>query len=903
MNERPRGLDAIFAPHTVAVIGATERAGSIGRAVLWNLIGHPFGATVFPVTPAHESVMGIKAYATIAEVPEPVDLAIIVTPAPSVPEIVGACASAGVRGAIIISAGFREIGAAGAELERRILEEAARGEIRIIGPNCLGIVRPARGLHATFAKASTQAGNIAFITQSGALGGAILDWSLGQHVGFSAFVSIGSMLDVGWGDLITYFGDDPQTRAIVLAMESIGDARAFISAAREIARSKPIIVLKGGRTEPAARAVAAHIGALVGSDDALDATFRRCGLLRVDTIADLFYMADVLAKQPRPRGSRLAIVTNAGGPGVLATDALVAGGGTLAPLADDTFALLERTLPDAWSRGNPIDILGDADASRYATVVEAVARDANVDGVLVIMAPQGLAEATPIAEQLAPFKSVAGKPILASWMGGVEIAEGAAILKRGGIPTFPYADTAARMFNYLWRYDINLRALYETPLPPVDEVQNAESSARAGALLDHAHTAGYTLLSETESKQLLSCYGIPTVETRSAEGPDQAVRLAEEIGYPVVLKLHSHSIAHKRSAGGVRLHVRNAADVRDAFARIRDAVDARDFAGVSVQPMVAGDGYELFLASTLDAQLGPILAFGYGGRLVEAIADRALALPPLNTTLAQRLMERTRIFRALGGARGGPAVDLAALEQILVRFSYLVAQQRHVRAIEINPLFAGPGTIVALDARVELHPPQTPAEEIPRLAIRPYPARYVGSWRTRDGVPLVIRPVRPEDEPLMRAFHDTVSEQSVYMRYAHVLSLRERIGHERLSRLCFIDYDREMALIALHGEASPAIAGVGRLVRLRDAYSAEFAVLVSDTFQHRGLGSELLRRLVELAPNEGIGRVVGYILRENMAMQEVSRRLGFSLRYSEEYGMMEAEILTQRGEVPAQAHV
>ncbi|TAM61883.1 GNAT family N-acetyltransferase [bacterium] len=892
VKTRPRGLDAIFAPHTVAVIGATERPRSVGRAALWNLVGHPFGGTVYPVTPAHPSVMGIKAYPTIGDVPEPVDLAIIVTPAKGVPDLIGACAQAGVRGAIVISAGFREIGAAGAELERRIVEQAACGDMRIVGPNCLGVLRPASNFHASFVGEAAQPGNVAFITQSGAVGAAILDWSTERHIGFSAFVSIGSMLDVGWGDLISYFGEDPHTGAILLAMESIGDARAFVSAARETARGKPIIVLKAGRTREAARAAGAHIGALVGSDEALDATFRRCGLLRVDTIADLFYIADVLAKQPRPRGNRLAVLTNAGGPGVLATDALIAGGGKLAALSEETLAALGHMLPEAWSRNNPVDVLGDADAARYSAAFEALCRDPAADGVLVIMAPQGLAESTSIAQRLAPFAHSTGKPLLASWMGGVEVEEGSAVLRRAGIPSFAYADTAARMFNYLWRYDENLRALYETPLPPDDVISDAATHAQAGELLDASGRAGHTLLAEAESKRLLELYRIPTVPTRIATTSAQAEALAAQIGYPVALKVNSHTIAHKRAAGGVRLDLRGAAEVRAAFEHIRSAVPAADFEGVSVQPMVGEDGFELFLGATLDAQLGPVLAFGHGGRLVETIADRSLGIPPLNTTLARRMLERTRIFHALCDADGTEAVDLAELEQLVVRFSYLVAEQRQVRSIEINPLFASRGRIAALDARVELHAPGTPVESIPPLAIRPYPAQYVDIWYMPDGPAVVIRPVRPEDEPLMRAFHDTVSEQSVYMRYAHVLSLRERITHERLSRVCFIDYDREMALVAIAGGPIPAIIGVGRLVRLRNKRSAEFAVIVSDLYQQRGLGTELLRRLVALAPREGIQRVVGYILRENTGMQEVARRIGFTLRYSDEYGMMEADIQT-----------
>ncbi|MDE2572533.1 MAG: GNAT family N-acetyltransferase, partial [bacterium] len=466
----------------------------------------------------------------------------------------------------------------------------------------------------------------------------------------------------------------------------------------------------------------------------------------------------------------------------------------------------------------------------------------------------------------------------------------AAILRRADVPSFAYADTAARMFNYLWRYEENLRALYETPLPPGDRVQSRATIAQADAQLEPLRRSGETLLSEVESKHLLACYGIPAVATRSARSPEQAVEIARGLGYPVALKLQSRTIVHKSAAGGVELALRNDGDVRAAFARIAASVGASDFAGVSVQPMVSGEGYELFVGAHLDAQLGPILAFGYGGRLVEAIADRSLALPPLNTTLARRMMERTRIFAALSGAREGPCIDVAALEQILVRFSYLVAEQRQIRSIEINPLFAGPRELLALDARIQLHAAGTPAAAIPPLAIRPYPVEYAGSWQMPGGETVTIRPVRPEDEPLMRAFHDTISEQSVYFRYAHMISLRERIGHERLSRVCFIDYDREIALLAVREGAAPAIMGVGRLVRLHGGRSAEFAIVVSDRHQQRGLGTELLRRLVELAPREGIERVVGYILRENGGMQEVSRRLGFTLRYSEEYGMMEAAI-------------
>ncbi|HEY3229184.1 MAG TPA: acetate--CoA ligase family protein, partial [Roseiflexaceae bacterium] len=689
--DRP-SLDAIFAPTSIAVIGATERAGSVGRTILWNLISNPFGGTVFPVNPERRSVLGIKAYPSVAALPEPVDLAVVVNPAPTVPGVIAACVDAGVKGAIIISAGFRETGVAGAALEQQVLAAARRDNIRLIGPNCLGVMRPISGLNATFAGAMVRPGNVGFISQSGALCTAILDWSLRENVGFSAFVSIGTMLDIGWGDLIDYLGDDPHTQSIVLYMESIGDARAFLSAAREVALTKPIIVIKAGRTAAAAQAAASHTGALAGSDAVLDAAFRRCGVLRVNTIADLFHMAEVLGKQPRPSGPRLTILTNAGGPGVLATDALIGNGGTLAPLAPETIAALDRILPTHWSHANPIDILGDADPDRYAQAVEIAAQDPNSDGLLVILTPQAMTDPTQTAERLKPYAKLSGKPLLASWMGGAEVAAGEAILNRANIPTFAYPDTAARAFDDMWRYSDNLRGLYETPVLPAHTDAGAPDHVLAGQIVQAARAAGRTLLTEVESKRLLAAYGIPTVETQVATSVGEAVRCANAIGYPVVLKLFSETITHKTDVGGVRLNLANVGAVQRAYRAIETAVRAKvgaeHFLGVTVQPMIASYGYELIVGSSLDPQFGPVLLFGAGGQLVEVFQDRALALPPLTTTLARRMLEQTRIVSALKGVRGRAPVDLAALEALLVRFSQLVAEQRWITEIDINPLLA-----------------------------------------------------------------------------------------------------------------------------------------------------------------------------------------------------------------------
>lgn len=885
-------LEAIFAPRTVAVLGATEKPGSVGRAILWNLISNPFGGTVFPVNPKRPNVLGIKAYRTIHDVPEPVDLAVVVTPAATVPGVIGECVAAGVRGAIIISAGFKEVGGAGAELERQVLEQARQGRMRIIGPNCLGVMRPYSGLNATFAGEMARPGTVGFISQSGAMCTAILDWSLKEHVGFSAFMSIGSMLDVGWGDLIDYLGNDPYTKCIVIYMETIGDARSFLSAAREVALTKPIIVIKAGRTEAAAKAAASHTGSLAGNDAVLDAAFRRTGVLRVERISEVFNIAEVLAKQPRPKGPRLTVITNAGGPGVLAVDATIRAGGELAPLADDTLDALNGILPAAWSHGNPVDILGDADAERFASAVNIAARDPNSDGILLVLVPTAMCDPTGTAERLKPYARVEGKPVLASWMGGNLVRAGEEILNQAGIPTYSYPDTAARVFQALWNSAYNLRAIYETPSSTGDDddANNHAGRAEAGALVDAARQAGRTVLTEYESKQLLAAYKIPTVETRIARDEEAAAEAAEAIGYPVVLKLHSETITHKTDVGGVQLNLPTADDVRRAFRSIAANVNQKagpdHFLGVTVQPMIRPDSsaYELIIGCSLDSQFGPVLLFGAGGQLVEVFKDSALGLPPLNTTLARRVMEQTRIYTALKGVRGREPVDLPALELLLVRFSRLVVEQPWIREIDINPLLAapGPGGLLALDARVIVHGPEMTEDKLPRPAIRPYPTQYVSPWTTRKGREMLIRPIRPEDEPLLVKFHQMLSERSVSLRYFHAIKLSTRVAHERLTRICYIDYDREMALVAEARDLRTGereIAGVARLGKVHGQDEAEFAMLISDRAQGQGLGTELLSRLIAIAREEKLARVVGDILPENHEMRRICERLGFQLEH------------------------
>jgi acetyltransferase len=688
----------MFAPRSIAVVGATDREGSVGCSILKNLRAFP--GKVFPINPRRTEVLGIAAFKSLRDVGQSIDLAIVVTPAPTVPALIRECVATGVKAVVIISAGFKETGSAGVQLEREILEAAHLNGLRIIGPNCLGIMAPHVGLNATFATAMANPGRVTFLSQSGALCTAILDWSFAQHVGFSAFVSVGSMLDVGWGDLIRHFGDDEHTSSIVIYMESVGDAESFMAAARSVALKKPIVVIKAGRTTEAARAAASHTGAMTGSDAVLDTAFRRAGVLRVDHIEELFDIAEVLSKQPLPLGPRLAIITNAGGPGALATDAAVRAGGQLATLSKATLAALDAALPAHWSHGNPIDVLGDADAARFGAAFQAVANDPGVDGILAVLTPQAMTEPLPIARALIDATKGLNKPVLASWMGDCAVAEARAAMNLAGLPTYDYPDEAARAFQFMWQRHERLKLLRETNRL-ADEHSNVITELRE-KLLAHIDLTP-RLLTEVEAKQLLQLAGIPVVETRACRTLDEAITAADSLGYPVVLKLLSSTITHKTDVGGVQLNLINADKVREAWQLIRDAVPAADFGGVSVQRMIKQRGIELIVGSSIDSQFGPVLLFGAGGTMVEVFQDRALALPPLSPMLAEDWIKQTHIHRALKGVRGQPQANMSALLDVLVKLGNLVLALPEISELDINPLLATPTEVLALDARVVLN--------------------------------------------------------------------------------------------------------------------------------------------------------------------------------------------------------
>lgn len=866
-------LDAIFKPNNVALIGASEREGSVSKTILMNLIVTPFGGGVYPVNPTRAKVCGIKAYKSIKDVPEQCDLAVICIPAKRVLGAVTECGEAGVRGLVIISAGFKEVGKEGAALEQACLEEARKYNMRIIGPNCLGVMVPTTGLNASFASTMALKGEVAFISQSGALMCAMLDWSLKEGLGFSGFVSCGSMVDVDWGDLIYYFGNDPKTKAILIYMESIGNARSFISAAREVALHKPIIVIKPGRTAAAAAAAASHTGSLTGSDDVLTAAFKKAGVVRVDTIEQLFDMAAVLDKQPLAAGPRMTVITNAGGPGVITTDEIVTGGGQLAKISPEAMAEYNSFLPGAWSHNNPVDVLGDAPPAMYAKALKVAGDDKESDGMLVILTPQSVTKPTETAEELAKYAHIEGKPVMASWMGGKDLEKGRAILRDSGIPVFDSPDMAAKIFNYCWAYSSNKEQMYEEPKAPL----HAADPSGAKKIIEKALEEGRNLLTENESKQLLASYGIPVVQTVVCETVEKAQEVAEGMKYPVVVKLNSETITHKSDVGGVQLNIKDKEGVATAWNTIRNNLEKLGkldgFQGVTVQRQLnLSDGYELIFGSNLDSQVGPVIVFGTGGTLVEVYKDSNMALPPLNTASAHHCMEKTKIYKALKGVRGKKPCDLDLLDQVFVRFSELIVDQPWIKELDINPMLATPTDIIALDARVVLHAPGTPVEKLSKPSTRGYPHQYKSTFTMKNGVACEVRPIRPDDETAMKSFEEGLSEAAVKAYMSEAVPLEDRVSHKRLAPLCHPDFDRQIPLIAL---VDGKIVATAHMCKLPLTYNARLMVEVDDAFQKQGLGKYLMEQCVAMAKAEGVQKLGMKYFEDNAAMAKLATEFGF----------------------------
>jgi len=874
-------LDKIFKPQRIAVIGASPRPESVGATVLHNLLNSGSDAVVYPINPKYEAIHGIHTWPSVRDVPKTPDLAVICIPAASVPQMIRECGAAGVMGIIILSAGFREVGEKGRELERQVDQEARKFPgMRIVGPNCLGVIVPGLRLNASFARQLPLAGHVAFISQSGALCTAILDWAEQKGLGFSYFVSIGNMLDIDLGDLIDYFGQQPEVRSIILYAETVTNARKFMSAARAFARVKPIVAYKSGRFAESAKAAASHTGAMAGEDAVFDAAFERAGIERCYEVDDMFDCAELLAWQRPPAGPRLAIVTNAGGPGVMAADALLARGGVLASLSPASLDKLGSSLPAYWSHGNPVDVLGDAPADRYGTATEIVLKDENVDGVLVVLTPQAMTDPTGAAESVGKLAAGSSRPILASWMGGPAVERGIELLNRAGIPTYENPGQAVRAFMHLVSYGRNREILYEMPreLPVRFPLDRQTIQKRFAATLE-GHES---LVPEPVCKGLLAAYGIPTTKTQTASTDDEAVRAARDIGYPVVLKILSPNVSHKTDVGGVRLNLKNDEDVRTAFQQIttsvRTAVPSAKIDGVTVQEQIAESaGQELILGAKKDETFGAVLLLGMGGITAELLKDRVLELPPLNERLARRMLEKLRCWPLLQGYRGRPGVDIDRLLEVLIRFSYLIADSPQIKEFDINPLLASPHRVVALDARAvrdERYRTQT-ARPFEHLAIRPYPEGFNRLATLRNGSQVLLRPIRPEDEQLWHGLIAACSSETIHARFRYLF---KGTTHEMASRFCFIDYDREMAIVAeLEEGDGRKLIGVCRLVADPGHEMAEYAILIGDEWQGQDLGLRLTEFCLEIAKSWGIKRLVATTERTNFRMIALFRRFGFDL--------------------------
>ncbi len=886
-----RHLDRMFAPRSVAVFGASERPGSVGQAVFANLIGGDFEGELYPVNLHHREVVGRKVYRKTTDLPEVPDLAVICTPPETVPGILEDLGVLGTRAAVVVTAGFKEASAdSGRDLEAEMLEHGGRHGLRILGPNCVGLMIPGIGLNASFAPGQPVPGRIGFITQSGALATTVLDWAAEREIGFSSFISLGNCLDVDIGDVIDYLGSDVRTRSILLYMEALTDGRKFMSAARAASRNKPLVVVKSGRAPESARAAASHTGALAGSDEVYAAAIRRAGALRVYGIEDLFRAAEFLGRVRPHEGNRLAILTNGGGPGILATDELVLNGGTLADLGDATRSRLDEVLPHNWSCGNPIDIIGDASPERYRRALEILISAEEVDAVLIVHAPTAMAGSRAIAAELAPVASKAGKPVFGCWLGGASAREAYEEFAAAGLPGFLSPADAVAAFLALQEYRANQTALMETPSEmPTSAVMDPDS---VSVILDRAHREQRNWLSEIEAKCVLAAYGIPAVDTRRAETPEEAARMAVEIGFPVALKVISADITHKSDVGGVVLDLESEQAVHEAAEGIERRVEQLAHArlqGFSVQRMVRRpESVELIVGASTDPVFGPVMVFGSGGTAVEVVGDTVVGLPPLNMSLARQMIDRTRVAKLLAGYRNRPAARADLICDVLVRVARLMTDLQMVESIDINPLLADDEGVVALDARVELR--SADAGPRRRPAIAPYPTHLVERVPFGDGE-ITLRPIRPEDEPAHRDFFNSLEAEDVRFRFFGVIRAPE---HTELARFTQIDYEREMAFIAVDDEGRTL--GVARIALDSLGHRAEFAVVVRSNIKGRGLGRILLSRLIRHCRETGVEEVVGQVLQQNSRMLGLARDLGFRVEAADEDGIHEVILDLSREE-------
>ncbi len=876
-------LNTLFNPKSIAVIGASDTPGRVGYSLFRNLITNGFAGPVYPVNPNRDTVQGVKAYANIAAVPQQVDLAIIATRANTVPDLLKECAESRVLSAVVIAAGFSEAGEEGNRLADQIQHTVASSGMALLGPNCLGFLRPKLNLNASFSRKMAPKGGIAFISQSGALCNAFIEWSIKANVGFSYFVSIGEMVDIGFHDLIDYFGNDPETKSILIYMETLSQARRFMSAARSFARTKPIIVLKVGKSQEGARAALSHTGSVTGNNQIFDAAFRRAGILRVGTVAELFDCAKTLSMQRLPRGNRLAIVTNAGGPGVIATDALIDQNGYLADLSSETLDYLDGVMPPFWSQGNPVDILGDADPARYSTAVKACLRDPNVDGVLTVLTPQAMTDATAVARDLVEKTRATYKTVLAAFLGEIDVAEGRYILEQGKIPAYEKPEDAVRSFLNMYEYQWNLKLLNETPatIPHAFTPHTALNKK----IISNIASSGRFVSTGPEAKLILANYDIPVAKERLACWPAEARAMAAQIGFPVRMKIASPDIIYEAEVGGVVSGIQTEEEIEPAYQKIMRTVhsrlpEARIF-GVTVEQMIE-KGHELLIGSKKDPIFGPVIVFGMGGTGVDVFKDINIGIPPLNMSLAQKLIDGTKIARLLKGHREMTAVDLAAIQFLLYKFAYLVMDFPEISEIDINPFVLDEHGGIVLNAKIVLDEKIAgkTVEPYSHLVICPYPKEYERTFEMRDGKAVLLRPIRPEDELMLVELFKTFSAETMRFRFFGPV---KEASHEMLIRYTHIDYDREIAIVAeLTEEGRKKIIGAAGLIADPYNETAEYAIVVGDPWEKQGLGTLMTRYLLKIARDRGVKKVYAHVLEDNEIMLHVFKKFGFTLRREED---------------------
>ena len=878
----PHYLSRILSARSIAVIGASNQQDAVGSVIFRNLIAMGYEGDLFAVNPKYKKVQGRKSYPAIGEIGRNIDLAVIATPAESLPGIIRECGDADVQGAIVMSAGFAEEGPDGTRLQDRMREAARESGLRIIGPNCLGVMRPSRKINATFSRNSAIPGHLALVSQSGAICSAILDWAEDQRIGFSLVASLGDAMDVDFGDLLDFLALDPETRSILLYVEGIRNARSFISGLRTAARMKPVIVIKSGRHAEGSRAAMSHTGALVGADDVFDAALERAGAVRAQTVQQMFSAAAILSSGARARGNRIAIVTNAGGPGVMATDRAVELDLGIAELGAQTLARLDAALPAHWSHGNPVDILGDADATRYQAALEACLADPGVDGVLAMLTPQAMTDSDASAEAVIRCASGSGqgKPVLACWMGGKHVEKARDLFCKQRLPHFITPEASVEAFAYLTAHQRNQRLLLQVPGPLSDRSPADVDGARM--IIEGALSEGRRTLGTMESKAVLAAFRIPVTQTVQAHNASEALVAASTLGYPLAMKIASPDITHKSDVGGVRLNITTAELVRKSFqAMMQEAAESKPEArleGVTLERMYRSHyGRELMVGVLRDPVFGPVISFGSGGTSVEVLQDRAVALPPLNETLIRGLIGRTRVARLLQRFRHMPPVDTVALEQVLLRISEMVCELPEVAELDINPLIVDEHGLAAVDARIVVDHPPSAADRYAHMAIHPYPSHLVEDWPMADGFTLTIRPIRPEDAQIEQAFVRSLSDESRYFRFMQAV---HELTPEMLVRFTQIDYDREMALIAVV-EPEPGAerqVAVARYAANPDRRSCEFAIVVADEWQGRGIGTHLMNSLMRVAKSRRITLMEGEIIAGNTHMLGLMRRLGFKVR-------------------------